>query len=313
MKQTEIYILSGFLGSGKTTLLKTLLQYEKQAGRKVGVVMNEIGKVSIDSTAISKDLPLKELLDGCVCCTIIDQFEEQLRKLLEENDLDAIYIETTGAAHPLEVYDACMSPSLATKIYMRGIITLVDLTLWTKQHTLDQVVGELIWEQIKHADLLLLNKSDLISESEQASTLYTIQSINPKAFAVFTTYADINPAFVNGISLQEKEKTSKLTIDQLTLQTFVYTFQQPISHEKFEQFILTLPSSFYRIKGFVRFIESNMLYSFQYSNGQPILLPDMMDYPTTLVFIGTQLDKISLEQSLEKLVETRLNDMNDKH
>ncbi|OLO40423.1 cobalamin biosynthesis protein [Alkalihalophilus pseudofirmus] len=303
MKQTEIYILSGFLGSGKTTLLKTLLQYEKQVGRKVGVVMNEIGKVSIDSTAIPKDLPLKELLDGCVCCTIIDQFEEQLGKLLEENDLDAIYIETTGAAHPLEVYDACMSPSLATKIYMRGIITLVDLTLWSKQHTLDPVVGELIWEQIKHADLLLLNKSDLISESDQASTLYTIQSINPKAFAVFTTYADINPALVNGISLQEKEKTSKLTIDQLTLQTFVYTFQQPISHERFEAFITNVPASIYRIKGFVRFIESNMLYSFQYSNGQPILLPDMMDYPTTLVFIGTQLDKISLEQSLEKLVE----------
>ncbi|WP_216827786.1 CobW family GTP-binding protein [Alkalihalobacterium elongatum] len=301
MKKTEIYILSGFLGSGKTTLLKRLLQYEKDTGRKVGVVMNEIGKVSIDTTAVSNDLPLKELLDGCVCCTIIDQFEDQLTQLLEDNELDAIYIETTGAAHPLEVFDACMAPPIAAKIKMKGIITIIDLPLWMKRHTLDSAVEELILEQVKHADLLLLNKSDLVGEGDQASTLFSIQSLNSRALSILTSNADISPEMITGISLSEKEERSTVTIEKLALQTYVHTFKEPISHEKFEQFISTLPTSIYRIKGFIRFKESNLLYSFQYTNGQPILLPDMMDYPTTLVFIGTKIDQKQLQQTLMEL------------
>ncbi|MFV8829286.1 CobW family GTP-binding protein [Alkalihalobacterium sp. APHAB7] len=301
MKQTEIYILSGFLGSGKTTLLRKLLQHEKETGRDVGVVMNEIGKVSIDSTAVSEDLPLRELLDGCVCCTIIDQFEDQLAKLLEEHELDAIYIETTGAAHPLEVFDACMAPSIAARIQMKGIITVIDLSLWMQRHTLDPAVEELIIEQVKHADLLLLNKSDLLQESDQASALYSIQGLNSKALAILTSNADINPMVVTGISLNEKDEKSSVTIDKLALQTYVHTFNHPVHHEGFEQFISRLPASIYRVKGFIRFIESNLLYSFQYTNGQPILLPDLSDHPTTIVFIGSHLNKADLKEALNLL------------
>ncbi|MEB1809417.1 MAG: GTP-binding protein [Bacillaceae bacterium] len=301
MKQTEIYILSGFLGSGKTTLLRKLLQHEKETGRNVGVVMNEIGKVSIDSTAVSEDLPLRELLDGCVCCTIIDQFEDQLAQLLEEHQLDAIYIETTGAAHPLEVFDACMSPSIAAKIQMKGIITVVDLQLWMQRHLLDPNVEDLIIEQVKHADLLLLNKIDLLQESDQGSVLYSIQGLNSKALAILTSNADIDPAMVTGLSLNEKDEKSSVTIDKLALQTYVHTFNYPVHHERFEHFISTLPASTYRVKGFIRFKESNLLYSFQYTNGQPILLPDLSDHPTTIVFIGSHLNKEDLKEALDLL------------
>lgn len=116
---TEIYILAGFLGSGKTTLLKQLLQDEKENGRKVAVLMNELGKVSIDSDAIDEDIPLKELLDGCICCTIQDKLEGQLQGLLTLEKPDVIYIEATGAAHPVEVLDAVLSPLLLTQLSLK--------------------------------------------------------------------------------------------------------------------------------------------------------------------------------------------------
>ena len=110
MGKAEVYLLSGFLGSGKTTLLKHLLQQEKRIDRKVAVLMNELGRVSIDSDAVAEDVPLKELLDGCICCTIQDQLESQIQGLLTEAKPEVIYIEATGAAHPVEVLDGVASP-----------------------------------------------------------------------------------------------------------------------------------------------------------------------------------------------------------
>src|SRR3954467_12863158 len=130
MDKTEVYLLSGFLGSGKTTLLKNLLQAEKVEGRKVAVLMNELGSVSIDSDAVDNDIPLKELLDGCICCTIQDKLEAQLQGLLFESKPEVIYIEATGGAHLVEVLDAVMSPIFVEQLKFNGIITIVDGKRW---------------------------------------------------------------------------------------------------------------------------------------------------------------------------------------
>ena len=82
MKQVEIYILSGFLGAGKTTLLQKALEEEQRNGRTAAVVMNEIGQASVDSDAVPNGTPLKELLNGCVCCTLSNKLEVQLSELL---------------------------------------------------------------------------------------------------------------------------------------------------------------------------------------------------------------------------------------
>jgi len=168
MKKTEVYILSGFLGTGKTTLLKQILQHEKANDRAIAVMMNELGNVSIDSDAVETDVPLKELLGGCICCTIQDKLESQLQGLLFENILDAIYIETTGAAHPVEVLDAVLSPLFAEKLEIKGIVTTVDGTMWLSRNTFNPQVQQLLIEQVKHADIVIVNKSDMISDGEQA-------------------------------------------------------------------------------------------------------------------------------------------------
>ena len=81
--------------------------------------MNELGNVSIDSDAVEDDVPLKELLDGCICCTIQDKLEAQLQGLLVESKPEVIYIEATGAAHPVEVLDAVVSPFLLIKFSLK--------------------------------------------------------------------------------------------------------------------------------------------------------------------------------------------------
>lgn len=90
-------------------------------------MMNELGKVSIDSDVVDEDVPLKELLDGCICCTISDKLEAQLQELLMADKPEAIYIETTGAAHPIEVLDSILSPLFAERMLVKGFFLLLTV------------------------------------------------------------------------------------------------------------------------------------------------------------------------------------------
>ncbi|WP_078554091.1 CobW family GTP-binding protein [Bacillus alkalicellulosilyticus] len=304
---TDIYILSGFLGSGKTSLLTQLLQHEKELGRKVGVVMNELGKLSIDSTAVPEDTPLTELLNGCVCCSLSEQFEAQLYGLLQDHQLDVIYIETTGAAHPMEVYDACLSPLFASKVSMKGILSVIDLNQWKQREKLSPAIRQLMVEQIRQADLLLLNKIDLVSEQEQASFLFEIQQFNSHAKTILTQQAQININEVLQIKTQTKGEHTPIHVhNELRLQSLVYTFSDAVERNLFEEFLHSLPETVYRMKGFIRFTSSPTLYSFQYSYGVPLFISDMMNYPLTLVIIGEKLDKNTLEQQLRNIEKNGL-------
>ncbi|MCA9725154.1 MAG: GTP-binding protein, partial [Kurthia sp.] len=97
----DVYLLSGFLGSGKTTLLANMIESLKEQGLKPAVIMNELGELNFDSQAVEEGIPLKEMLNGCICCTGSENTEAQIQGLLAENDFDVLLIETTGAAHPV--------------------------------------------------------------------------------------------------------------------------------------------------------------------------------------------------------------------
>ncbi|MCM3793007.1 GTP-binding protein [Priestia megaterium] len=297
--KTEIYILSGFLGSGKTTLLKQLLQQEKDRNRNIAVVMNELGQVSIDSNEVEKDTPLKELLNGCVCCTIQGQFETQLHSLLQENTLDAIYIETTGVAHPIEVLDACMSPLFAHQVTIKSIITTLDATRWEERGSLSIQLQKLLQEQVKHGDVILLNKTDMLSESEKSSLLFEIQSINPSARTLLTAFSRVKLDVIQKAQLSQKQPHHKAHVeDHLHLKTFIYEFTKKVDLELFENWLRQMPDTIYRIKGYMRFTHSNDTYSFQYSYGMPLYMKEMMKLPTTLVFIGENLNHAKMKQEL---------------
>lgn len=306
MDKTEVYILSGFLGSGKTTLLKRLLENEKQMGRKVAVMMNELGKVSIDSNAArEEDVALKELLGGCICCSIQDKLEAQLQGLLLNEKPDVIYVETTGAAHPVEVLDAILSPLFADQFMIKGIVTTVDGLRWKDRSLLSPQLLQLTIEQVRHADFILINKMDELSDAEQAKIIFEIQAINSNAQCLLTNFSQVSIEQLRKISVSfEKQSDHSVTKNALNLSTFVYQFQSAISHTGFEEFLTLLPDTIYRIKGYIKFDQSQKPFLFQYSYGMPIYLKEEMNLPLNLVFIGENIIWQEVEAQLRNLEHT---------
>lgn len=302
MKGVEIYILAGFLGAGKTTLLQRILEKELDQNRKVAVIMNEMGKISIDSDAIPEKIPLKELLNGCVCCTLSDKLEVQLSELIHYHELDVIYIETTGVAHPVEVIDACLSPQLADKVSIQSIITLLDATRWMDREKLKIPLQKLISEQVKHADTIVLNKVDGISEESQREIENELNRINPTGKIIPTTFADINLSSIQYVDRNEQvthEKTH--AINHLHIKTYVHSFSHPISEKLFEDFIRTLPDTIYRIKGYIRFSGNPETFLFQYAYGMPMHTKSGLKMNNILVFIGDDVDHNYLQKTLNDL------------
>ncbi|MFJ7636874.1 CobW family GTP-binding protein [Peribacillus sp. NPDC097206] len=302
MKTTEVYILGGFLGSGKTTLLRNILKQESEAGRKVAVLLNELGSVSVDSGLIGDDVPLKELFDGCICCTLQDKLEIQLQELLTENDLDAVYIETTGAAHPVEVLDGIMSPFFANKLEYKGIITVVDLLRWRDREQLSPQLRQLLSEQIHHADFILLNKADLVSEMEASQLIYSIQGLNPEAVCLLTEYAAVSIGSLQQMHRNQHKNHQKLEVhSHLHLSAIVHTFTGTINQTDFEDWLRALPETVYRMKGYLSFTHSQHPYLFQYSYGMPLYMNEMIKMPLNIVIIGEKLDKEKIINELKAL------------
>ncbi|CAG9621972.1 CobW family GTP-binding protein [Sutcliffiella rhizosphaerae] len=301
-KKVEVYILAGFLGSGKTTLLTQMLKEEQQANRKVAVVMNELGKVSIDSDAVPKSTPLSELFDGCICCTIQEKLESTLQELLLNNDLDAIYIETTGAAHPIEVLDTILSPIFVEQFTSPKIITLLDILRWRDRDILSVQIKQLIREQVKHAEMLIINKVDLVSEAEVGSILFELQAINPHAKTLLTNFSKIPPkSWMQTHSLERSAHTSTHVKDNLYLKTFVYQFQSSIDLNEFEDWLRKLPETIYRIKGYINFKNTSGIYLFQYSYGTPLYMKELVKVPLNLVLIGENLNTEQIKAELQDL------------
>jgi G3E family GTPase len=302
MTKPEIYLLSGFLGSGKTTLLKRLLEDEKKKNRKVAVMMNELGKVSIDSNIVEEDVALKELLGGCICCSISDKLEAQLQSLLWNEKPEVIYIETTGVAHPVEVLDAVLSPNLADQFVIKGVVTIIDGGRWLSRHSLSPQLQQLLLEQVKHADFIIINKADTLTDSDQSKLTFEVQGINPNANCLLTTFSKVSIEQIRNINITSKHGWQKANVtSDLRLSTYVYTFEKSVNMDKFEDFLRALPDTIYRMKGYIKFREGDYPYLFQYSYGMPIYMKEEMNYPLNLVFIGEKMDWKHVEETLKEL------------
>jgi G3E family GTPase len=300
MKKANVIILAGFLGSGKTTLLKQLLQREKERNHKTAVLMNELGQVSIDSDAVPGDVPLKELLNGCICCSLSDQLEKQLWGLCKENELDTLIIEATGAAHPIDVLDACLSPYLLDELHVSGIISVMDAPRWLDRGAMSVQAKMLMLEQIKHADFIIWNKTGALSDDQKQLIKEDAERLNEGTPYVLTDYAktDIDQLFT--LSVKDRKEHQKVTADKLKVKTWMYPFKGAVKKEAFENWLREAPSSIYRIKGYIK-LEDRQIYLFQYSYGLPNYEKELMKMPLRLVFIGEDLDTEKLAEGLKQI------------
>lgn len=191
--QTPVTLLSGWLGAGKTTLLNRLLQNDR--GTRYAVLVNEFGEIGIDDRLIVRSADdLVELSNGCVCCTIRGDLVESLKRLRKKRfpwskrpEFDRVVIETTGIAEPAPLLRTFLvEDDIATYYRVQSVVTLVDAANLEPALTHRSAV-----EQVALADLLLLNKSDLVEESVLEERKERLRGINPTATIHPTTQAEV--------------------------------------------------------------------------------------------------------------------------
>lgn len=199
-----VTIITGFLGSGKTTLLNHILS--NQEGLKTAVLVNEFGEIGIDNELIvstdSND-SMVELSNGCICCTINDDLIKAVYKVLERSDkIDYLVVETTGLADPLPVALTFLGTELRDLTRVDSIVTVVDAA----NYSLDLFNSQAAYNQIAYGDILLLNKVDLIDESDADLVEVKIRDIKKDARILRTTKSEVPLPLILSVGSFESDK-----------------------------------------------------------------------------------------------------------
>ena len=187
--QIPVTVLTGYLGSGKTTLLNRILS--ENHGKRYAVIVNEFGEIGIDNELIvESDEEIYEMNNGCVCCTVRGDLIRVVEGLMRRpGRFDAIVVETTGLADPVPVAQTFfMDEDVRSKTKLDAVVALVD----AKHLPLRLKDSREAEDQIAFADVVVLNKTDLVTEDELASVEATIRAINPTAKIHRTTRAGVD-------------------------------------------------------------------------------------------------------------------------
>ena len=189
MNKTPVTVLTGYLGAGKTTLLNRILTEEH--GKKYAVIVNEFGEIGIDNDlVVGADEEVFEMNNGCVCCTVRGDLIRILQGLMKrKGGFDAIIVETTGLADPGPVAQTFfVDEDVKAKTRLDSVTTVVD----AKHVLLSLSDSKEAAEQIAFADQIVLNKTDLVSETELAEVEARIRRLNPLAPIHRATRSDVS-------------------------------------------------------------------------------------------------------------------------
>jgi G3E family GTPase len=276
--KTPIALITGSLGSGKTTLLRRILT---EPPEKTAILMNEFGEIAIDSKIIQGEhIEVVELAGGCVCCSLTGEFEAAVKEIISRLHPNLIIVEATGVAESdalvFEVEDRM------PEIRLDSVVCVVDAYAAVAYPQ----IGYAARTQLASADLILINKMDLVPPEDVESVINRVRRHNPNAGVLRAVRCEA-PMEVLFSPPTSARSTPPPQPRAETFDSFSYTSENRLDRDKFLEFVATLPKSVYRAKGFARFPDGSCLL-LNYVAGRSeyeAFAPET----TRLVFIGLNL------------------------
>jgi G3E family GTPase len=305
-----VTVLTGYLGAGKTTLLNRILTYEH--GKKVAVIVNEFGEVGIDNQlVIDADEEIFEMNNGCICCTVRGDLIRIIGNLMKRRDkFDHLVIETTGLADPAPVIQTFfVDEDMQGQLNLDAVVTVVDA-----KHIHDHWEADEAQEQIAFADVILLNKTDLVSEADLEALEARIHTMNAMAKVYRTRDAAVEMNTILGVNAFDLNRALEVDPDFLgedahehddTVGSIALVEAGELDGEKLNawlsELLQTRGPDIFRTKGILNISGEDQRFVFQ---GVHMLFDGRADRlwkaneprKNELVFIGRNLDEAQLRE-----------------
>lgn len=290
-----VILITGYLGSGKTTLLNNILKQEK---RKVALIVNDMGSINVDAEILKKngsnvtECPMFELQNGCICCTLRDEFIQQIEKISNLDSIEVVFVEASGISDPGAVsasFLAYEDENPNTNVYLTSIVTVVDADRIYREFLSDlklrkdemfndielsqEEISTLIVDQIEFCNFIVLNKCDLLSEDQLKEVESIVRDFQTRAPIIRSVNAEIDidkimtkkPFNYGQIdsssaiqkamkSLKNPSRSSSGCVNEYGISSFVFEARKPFNRERFMEFVNNrYPTQLIRSKGYIWF------------------------------------------------------------